>query len=48
MDRFNEDCAALEGLESFDPAAFESSADVPQKLCNLVLSVYVKASSDRQ
>jgi hypothetical protein len=39
MKSFQEECACLESLETFDPAAFEGNEEVPQKLCNLVLAL---------
>jgi hypothetical protein len=39
MKNFQEECATLESLETFDPAAFEGDKNVPQKLCNLVLAL---------
>jgi len=41
MKSFQEECAKLEALETFDPAAFEGDEKVPQKLCNLVLALAV-------
>jgi hypothetical protein len=39
MKSFQEECATLESLQTFDPAAFEGDETVPQKLCNLVLAL---------
>jgi hypothetical protein len=39
MKSFQEECAALESLQTFDPAAFEGDENVPQRLCNLVLAL---------
>jgi hypothetical protein len=39
MKSFQEECATLESLQTFDPAAFEGDEDVPQGLCNLVLAL---------
>jgi hypothetical protein len=39
MKSFQEECATLESLQTFDPAAFAGDENVPQKLCNLVLAL---------
>ena len=39
MKSFQDECSELAPLETFDPAAFQGDADVPQELCNLVLSL---------
>lgn len=39
MKNFQEECATLEPLQTFDPAAFEGDEKVPQKLCNLILAL---------
>jgi len=39
MKSFQEECATLESLQTFDPAAFEGDENVPQRLCNLVLAL---------
>lgn len=39
MKTFQEECATLEPLQTFDPAAFEGNENVPQRLCNLVLAL---------
>jgi hypothetical protein len=39
MKSFQEECALLEPLQTFDPAAFEGDENVPQRLCNLVLAL---------
>jgi len=39
MKSFQEQCASLGPLLTFDPAAFEGDENVPQKLCNLVLAL---------
>ena len=39
MKSFRDECTELAPLETFDPAAFAGGADVPQELCNLVLSL---------
>lgn len=41
MKTFQEECSELAPLESFDPAAFQADASVPQGLCNFVLSLAV-------
>ena len=37
MKSFQDQCESLE-LQTFDPAALEGDANVPQELCNLVLA----------
>jgi hypothetical protein len=39
MKTFQEECATLEALQTFDPAAFEGNEEVPQELCNFVLAL---------
>lgn len=39
MKSFQDECSELAPLETFDPAAFQGSADVPQQLCSFVLSL---------
>lgn len=39
MKSFQEECATLESLQTFDPAAFAGDEKVPQSLCNLVLAL---------
>ena len=39
MKSFQDECSELAPLETFDPAAFQGDAAVPQELCNLVLSL---------
>src|SRR5256885_1800760 len=39
MKSFQEECATLESLQTFNPAAFEGDNNVPQPLCNLVLAL---------
>jgi len=38
---WQEECALLARLETFDPAAFRESDDVPQAVCNFVLALAV-------
>lgn len=39
MKTFQEECAELARLETFDPAAFQADAKVPQDLCNFILTL---------
>ena len=39
MKSFQEECATLESLQTFDPVAFEGDDKVPQRLCNFVLAL---------
>ena len=39
MKNFPEESAQLAALETFDPAAFQGSGEVPQDLCNFVLAL---------
>jgi hypothetical protein len=39
MKSFQAECATLQSLQTFDPAAFEGDETVPQNLCNLVLAL---------
>src|SRR5437867_3882927 len=39
MKNFQDECSELGPLEAFDPVAFHGDADVPQELCNFVLSL---------
>jgi hypothetical protein len=39
MRPFDEECADLAPLETFEPSAFEGTAEVPQHVCNLVLAL---------
>lgn len=39
MKSFPEESAELASPETFDPAAFQSSAEVPQDLCNFILAL---------
>jgi hypothetical protein len=39
MKSFSDECSELAPLETFDPASFVGDADVPQELCNFVLSL---------
>lgn len=39
MKSFQEECATLETLQTFDPRAFEKDEYVPQRVCNFVLAL---------
>jgi hypothetical protein len=39
MRRFEEECGDLAPLETFDPKTFSGTVDVPQHVCNFVLSL---------
>lgn len=39
MKTFEEECAELALLETFDPTAFQADAKVPQDLCNFILTL---------
>lgn len=39
MKTFREECSELAPLETFDPVAFRANAEVPQGLCNFVLTL---------